>query len=180
MSEAYGKGSHPMIRLIFNTMLESVICCSREAVTKIAPTVAVVVLLLSVMTMDASARAGDSGDIQARLDRWTEDFNAGRTEDVCDLFSRDVIASFRGQPERDYTAVCELLQTSLTDPQREFHYDLEVHEIIVEGTLAVVRLTWTLSVMPDDVTSVEPGIDVFRKEADGKWRIIRYLAFEAP
>jgi hypothetical protein len=26
--------------------------------------------------------------------------------------------------------------------------------------------------------SVEPGMDVFRKGTDGKWRIIRYLAFD--
>jgi len=35
----------------------------------------------------------------------------------------------------------------------------------------VVRLTWTLFITPLNVTSVEPGIDVFRKEADGQWRI---------
>jgi steroid delta-isomerase len=53
-----------------------------------------------------------------------------------------------------------------------------LREIIVERDLAVVRLTWTLFITPFNVTSVEPGMDVFRREADGKWRIIRYLAYE--
>ena len=37
---------------------------------------------------------------------------------------------------------------SLKDPARDYHYELDVHEIIVEGDLAVVRLTWTLFVTP--------------------------------
>lgn len=142
--------------------------------------VGVVILLLSVMPLGSSVAANDSDDVRARLDQWTEHFNAGRADEVCDLFSREVIATFRGQPERDHAAVCELLQSSITDTEREFRYALEVHEIIVDGDLAVVRLTWTLTITPGDVTSVEPGMDVFRKEADGTWRIIRYLAFEAP
>jgi hypothetical protein len=49
---------------------------------------------------------------------------------------------------------------------------------IAENDIAIVRLTWTLFVAPLNVTSVEPGMDVFRKEADGKWRIVRYVAYE--
>jgi steroid delta-isomerase len=26
----------------------------------------------------------------------------------------------------------------------------------------------------------EPGLDVFRRQPDGKWRIARYMAYEAP
>ena len=47
--------------------------------------------------------------------------------------------------------------------------------------VAVVRLTWTLTITPKDgttITSIEPGLDVFRKEADGRWRIVRYMAYE--
>ena len=49
------------------------------------------------------------------------------------------------------------------------------------GDAAVVRLTWTLTIRPKDggeVTSVEPGLDVFRRERDGRWRIVRYIAYE--
>jgi steroid delta-isomerase len=40
---------------------------------------------------------------------------------------------------------------------------------------------WTLTVRPaggDSVTSREPGIDVFRRQDDGSWKIVRYLSYE--
>ena len=49
------------------------------------------------------------------------------------------------------------------------------------GDIAVVRLTWTSTIQPKDgraITAVEPGLDVFRKESDGRWRIVRYMAYE--
>ncbi len=60
---------------------------------------------------------------------------------------------------------------------------LDLREIIVSGDLAVVRLAWTLTVtLPTGqvVKSVEPGMDVLRKGPDGQWKIIRYIAYEAP
>ena len=48
----------------------------------------------------------------------------------------------------------------------------------------MVRLTWTLTVKakepPSEVTSIEPGMDIFRRQADGSWKIFRYIAYEAP
>ena len=91
-------------------------------------------------------------------------------------------ADFRGQPERGYEAQCELLRHSLADKARAFSYALTIREILVWGDVAVVRLTWRLTVRElaggGEATSVEPGLDVFRRERDGRWRIIRYIAYE--
>ena len=138
---------------------------------------ALVAFLLLVLTPPA-ALAADVDDIRARLEQWTDDFNESRADAVCDLFSKDAISNYRGQPERNYDEICALLQKSIADPARDYRYQLDLREIIVEGDLAVVRLTWSLFIAPLNVTSVEPGMDVFRREADGKWRIIRYLAYE--
>ena len=50
------------------------------------------------------------------------------------------------------------------------------------GDLAAVRLIWMLNVKRPDqavgTVSHEPGLDIFRKQADGSWKIIRYLAYE--
>jgi uncharacterized protein (TIGR02246 family) len=135
--------------------------------------------LLWLAAGQTAALADTAEDIRARLEQWTEDFNAGRADAVCDLFSAEAIANYRGQPERGYDAICALLKTSLADTSRSFRYALDLREIIVEGDLAVVRLIWTLSIAPQNATAVEPGMDIFRKEADGAWRIIRYMAYEA-
>ena len=125
-----------------------------------------------------AARADDAGEIRARIETWTDDFNAKRIAPVCDLFSKDLISTVRGQGDLGYAERCDILTTSLNDAARSFHYEVDIHEVIVSGDLAVVRLTWTLFVTPMNVTAVEPGIDVFRKEADGAWRIVRYLSYE--
>jgi ketosteroid isomerase-like protein len=48
----------------------------------------------------------------------------------------------------------------------------------------VVRLVWTLKVRRKDsgaeVSSDEPGMDIFRRQPDGSWKISRYIAYEAP
>ena len=72
---------------------------------------------------------------------------------------------------------------SLDDRTRKFSYALDIKEIIVAGDLAVVRLTWTLTVRrndaPDETITDEPGLDLFRRQGDGSWKIFRYMAYDA-
>lgn len=124
------------------------------------------------------ALADPSAEIRARLLRWADDFNSGRKSAVCDLFSKDLISDYRGQGEAGYATRCRLLGRAIDDPARSFRYVPRIKEIIVEGDLAVVRLEWTLTVTPGEIKVVEPGMDIFRKEADGIWRIIRFTAYE--
>jgi len=136
--------------------------------------VALAALLLSA----APVLADDAADIRARFAQWTDDFNAKRGGSICDLFSSELISTVRGQGEADYGTRCDIITRSLADPAREFHYQLDLHEVIVEGKLAVVRRTWTLFVTPLNITVVEHGFDVLRKEADGQWRIVRFVSYE--
>jgi steroid delta-isomerase len=68
----------------------------------------------------------------------------------------------------------------LSDETRDYRYALDIKEILVFGDAAVVRLVWTLTIKNTDgeVESVEPGLDVFRRQADGTWKIVRYMAYE--
>jgi steroid delta-isomerase len=71
----------------------------------------------------------------------------------------------------------------LEDGTKKYAYTLQIKEILVWGELAVVRLVWTLrmwSINPPGsfAQSIEPGMDIFRRQADGSWKIIRYLAYE--
>ena len=51
----------------------------------------------------------------------------------------------------------------------------DINDVIVDGDLAVVRLIWTLTVRDGSgqvlETTVEDGVDVFRRQADGSWKI---------
>jgi ketosteroid isomerase-like protein len=134
----------------------------------------------------SSVAAGPRAAIRGALDNWTTAFNSRDIGSVCDLFSRDLIASYQGQPERGYDALCALLSNSLKDPEKSYHYRLRVKEILVCGDLSVVRLAWTLTVEPKDGRATETieelGSDVFRRQPDGSWKIspLPCLSHRAP
>ncbi|MGV6876735.1 YybH family protein [Pseudochelatococcus sp. B33] len=133
--------------------------------------------VFAALWLSTPAHADAAAEIRQRLEQWTLDFNAGRKAEACDLFSKSLLSDFRGQGEAGYEERCAIISRALDDASRKLHYAMDIREIIVEGSLAIVRLTWTLTVSPRDAVSVEPGLDVFRKEDDGQWRIIRYMAY---
>jgi uncharacterized protein (TIGR02246 family) len=145
-----------------------------------------IVLACGLCSAGAAAQTADKAEAAIRdaLARWTADFNARDAARICDLFAPDLVYDYRGFPERTHADLCGLLRRSLADGTRHFTYALDIKEIIVSGDLAVVRLVWTLrTTLPGAspaVESKEPGLDVFRRQPDGSWKIIRYIAYEAP
>jgi uncharacterized protein (TIGR02246 family) len=147
-------------------------------------------ILYRIATLDSTSPPGQAVEstieaeraVRSALAVWNADFNAGNTERICALFAPDLRYDFPGFPERGHDDICTLLKSSLGDTTRTFSYALDIREVIISGDLAVVRLVWTLTTRPADggdaVTSREPGMDVFRKQADGSWRIARYIAYE--
>lgn len=143
-------------------------------------------LALAALAAPAWAQADGAAEtaIRAALAQWTRDFNARDASRICDLFAKDLRYDFRGSPERDYDTLCGLLRKALADRTKQFVYAHDIREIIVSGDLAVVRLVWTVKVTipgaANAVESKEPGLDVFRRQPDGSWKIVRYIAYEAP
>jgi steroid delta-isomerase len=139
------------------------------------------ILLALASPAGAQDSAKDERAIRAALAQWTADYNAKKADAVCGLFAPDLRYDFRGVPERGYKDICDLLQHSLRDPAKSFQYSPEIKEVIVSGDLAVVRLVWTSRLTfkggKSEVTK-EPGLDVFRRQKDGSWKIIRYIAYE--
>jgi uncharacterized protein (TIGR02246 family) len=138
-------------------------------------------LALLLAAPDMSAAEDAAAEIRATLAQWTEVFNAGRADKVCDLFAKDARADVAGAAERDYAAICDLLTRSLNDKTRHYSYAMDIKEILVFGDAAVVRLVWTLTIKQPDggaAKSIEPGMDIFQKQPGGSWKIIRYMSFE--
>ena len=103
-------------------------------------------LLMCIFSSAAGSNTTETAqnDIRATLEKWTKDFNAGNSTDVCALFAPDLISSYQGQHEGDYNSLCAQLLASLNDPVKTYHYSLQIKEILVCGDLAVARLTWLL------------------------------------
>jgi len=151
-----------------------------RALVRSALSVALVVLFDAPASADSTDAA--QNEIRSALEKWRSAFNDRDEDRVCDLFAADLIANYQGQPERNYTSLCQLLQTSLQDRERTYHYSLNINEVLVYGDLAVVRLIWTLEIEKDGASKeiiAEPAVDIFRRQADGSWKISRYLAYPA-
>jgi uncharacterized protein (TIGR02246 family) len=138
---------------------------------------------LGVFAALIAARADEAADkaaIAQRLRDWTDAFNAKDQRVVCELFAPDLIATIPDVADGSRDALCARIEAAQGKPGLQLHYDYpDLREILVSGDLAAVRLFWTLTTRKDGVadTTVEPGIDIFRRESDGKWRIARYLSF---
>ena len=145
---------------------------------------AALAVLLALAGVPAAADTEAEKAIRDALSKWTDDFNARDATRICDLFAPDLRYDFRGLPERDYNAICSLLHAALADRSKKITYSFDIKEIIVSGDIAIVRLVWTSKVSREGSSQVtetkEPGLDVFRRQPDGKWRIARYMAYEAP
>lgn len=140
---------------------------------------------LSTATMAAPARAdasADSAAIARRLHQWAADFNVKNSAGTCDLFAPTLISTVPDAPDAGREVVCARLATLLARTDAQFHYGVDIHEIIVSGDIAVVRLTWTLTLRRGTTRQVsrEAGMDIFQRQATGTWSIVRFIAFSTP
>ncbi len=139
-------------------------------------------LLLAVSGTLAGASDNRTAEqeIADRLNAWTAAFNARDAEGACDLFAPDLVYSLAEVPQGTRETLCGNFERVFAQGDVSLSYaEPDIHEIIVSGDLAVVRLAWTLTVRRagESEESVEEGIDVFRRQPDGRWSIARFIAF---
>jgi uncharacterized protein (TIGR02246 family) len=118
----------------------------------------------------------DAAAIRAALEQWPRDWNDRDTEVVCGLFAPDVVLSCPPIPDRDFGAMCAGFAKLFARSDQTIRYDPPaIGEILVDGDLATVRLTWTSRTTGAGVEGErverEKGLDVFRRQPDGLWRI---------
>jgi uncharacterized protein (TIGR02246 family) len=140
-----------------------------------------IVLVMAMATSATCARAdSDQTAIKERLQRWTIAFNARDAAGVCDLFAPDLLYSVPEMIHGTRETICGNLSKLFDHSGLQLRYDEpDIHEVVISGDVAIVRLTWTLTVWKDvekDVTT-EEGMDFFRRQPDGRWSIARFISF---
>ena len=129
-----------------------------------------------------AAGGAAENEIRSAIENWRSAFNARDQDRVCALFAPDVIANYQGEPERDYSSLCEMLRAAVRDPYVTYRYSVEINEIVVYGETAVVRLVWALEIAKagsPKQTIEEPAVDILHRQVDGSWKISRYTAYPA-
>jgi ketosteroid isomerase-like protein len=142
----------------------------------------VIALPLLFVPPAAAQQASGEAEVRAALKQWTADFNAGRADKVCDIFAPTLRADVDGFPERGFETQCKLLKDVLADPDHSLSYALDIKEILADGDMAAVRLSWTLTAKQkgsgETKVTEEQGLDIFGRSSDGRWQIIRFMTFE--
>lgn len=143
---------------------------------RLAALVAFVALAPAVLADPAAEEAA----IRQRFLDWTEAFNARDADGACDLFAPDLAYALPEVAQGTRATICGNFARLFARPGLTLRYDPPlIHEILIEGDLAVVRLRWTLTTEADGLreTGVEEGMDVLRRQPDGRWAIARFVAF---
>jgi uncharacterized protein (TIGR02246 family) len=144
--------------------------------------VAAAALASLFVSLDAAESTEAEGEIREAIENWRSAFNTRDEQQVCEIFAPDIVANYQGEPELDYSSLCQRLRTALRDPDSSYRYSVQINEVMVYGEAAVVRLVWTLEIdktgSPKQMIE-ERAVDIFRRQADGSWKISRYLAYPA-
>lgn len=135
--------------------------------------------MLAATFAKADSRDADNA-IRKRFADWTNAFNARDAKGACDIFAPDLTYSVPGISAGTQQKMCDNLAKLFAKRGVKLSYSPpDIHEIMVSGDLAVVRLTWTLTTEVDGKPdrNVEHGIDIFRQQPDGRWSIAHFIAF---
>jgi ketosteroid isomerase-like protein len=121
-------------------------------------------------------------NIRAALDGWVEAANRQDWRAAAQVWAPDLVEWYPGQPDDTYAK--EMEQAAHPKPGRpKTRYEVNVVEVMVSGPLAVVRDIWrfmTAPGTPDSSVSVVRGFEVWRRLADGHWKISRWISAPEP
>ena len=145
----------------------------------IRSSVLLVVLVLTAGVASAGASAGNTAAdkaIRSALAGWVEAANRGDYKATMSVWAPDLIGWAPEGPDDSYER--ELRYTSMPPQPVSTTYALTIDEIIVDGSLTVVRDTWTQTTKPQtgpDKVSTFRSFEVWRRQEDGSWKISRWL-----
>jgi ketosteroid isomerase-like protein len=151
--------------------------------------VAIALLVLSSVLAPRSGWAQANADstgavrtIRKSLADWVAAANRQDWRAAAQVWAPDLVGWYPGQPDDTYAK--EMESAAHPNPARpKTRYEVNVVEVMVSGPLAVVRDIWrftTAADKPDSSVAVVRGFEVWRKQADGHWKIARWISAPEP
>jgi len=120
--------------------------------------------------------------IRTTLLRWAEAATAQDHETTMAVWARDLIGWYPGQPDDTYEREAAAAAHP-ADPTRRSRTQVTVNEVMVSGRMAVVRDTWVITQWKpsgDSTVLKIRGFEVWQPQADGVWRIARWISAPEP
>jgi ketosteroid isomerase-like protein len=119
-------------------------------------------------------------DIRQALAGWVEAANRGDWKAALKVWAPDLIGWYPGSPDDTYSREAENAARA-GEPRTK--YELEINEVLVAGSLAVVRDVWKFTTRrPAGEPTVETvkSFEVWRRQPDGAWKISRWISAPEP
>jgi ketosteroid isomerase-like protein len=120
--------------------------------------------------------------IRTALADWVKAANREDWKAAAGVWAPDLVGWCRGQPDDTYAR--EIDRLAHPRPSRlSTHYEVDVVEVIVSGSLAVVRDIWRFTThpgSPDSSASTVPSYEVWERQHDHHWKIARWISAPEP
>jgi len=114
--------------------------------------------------------------IRASLAAWVEAANRGDYKAASVVWAPDLIGWPPEGPDDTFARESEYAKLPVKPPQTT--YALAINEVIVDGSIAVVRDTWTQTTRQAsaaDKVETFRSFEVWRRQPDASWKISRWI-----
>jgi|GEM_PF-2523031 len=127
----------------------------------------------------------DVETLRAAIVRSGEAFNARDHAAMMAPVARDLVLTYPGIPDMGYDSLSAGYRRMANPPAGVTARTVPtVEEILVSGDMAVIRITWTTTVTETtparSTTRQMRDMQVWRREADGGWKLFRGMHFRNP
>jgi ketosteroid isomerase-like protein len=124
----------------------------------------------------ASANAEAEKQIRAALAHWTAAANRGDYASAFSVWAPDLIGWAPAGADDSYEREAQYAKLPQSPPKTT--YALTINEVIVDGSIAVVRDTWTETAQQDSgpaKVNTFRSFEVWRRQPDQSWKISRWI-----
>ena len=141
-----------------------------------------IMLLLTLVSSAHAAAPTDANysepeqQIRSALARWAEAANRGDYKAAFGVWAPDLIGWAPDGQDDSYALEQKFAQQPMQPPKTT--YALTINEVIVDGSLAVVRDTWTQTTRNDAGAPKREtfrSFEVWRRQPDDSWKISRWI-----
>jgi ketosteroid isomerase-like protein len=129
-----------------------------------------------VVAHPAADNAAAEKQIRAALASWVEAANHGDYKAASAVWAPDLIGWAPDGPDDTYEREAAYAKLPIKTPDTT--YALTINEVIVDGSLAVVRDTWTQTTKQAagaDKVDTFRSYEVWRRQPDKSWKISRWI-----
>jgi len=151
----------------------------------VKPTITLLIALLLSSSIAAAPKRPSAKDdaavIRQSLEDWVKAHNSHDLPGTLATFDSSVLGSFQGFPDQDYAAHVKSYTDEFARTDLAVTFTLTIEEIHVEGRMAYVRDRWLQTITSSDGKTIGStltrSIEIWRKQNDGQWRIVRWIAY---